>query len=176
MTSRSAVLLSEVQLPCSVADDSLETASHPNSGLSAIPRLSRDRSPAPEPANTPRRVHCRGRFSFGTPGSFGGLVAPNCGPFDSGTALNKCSRRSKHGRLTLLGDAAHPKLAHLEQGANQAIEHAVALAAVLSRAERTSAPRASHWSKAQSTAILTAEPVLARRGRCKRLGSLYCGP
>jgi 2-polyprenyl-6-methoxyphenol hydroxylase-like FAD-dependent oxidoreductase len=72
-----------------------------------------------------------------------------------------------------LGDAAHPKLAHVEQGANQAIEDAVALAAVLSRAERISAPRASDWSKVQSTAILPAEPVLARRGRCKRLGSLY---
>ena len=71
--------------------------------------------------------------------------------FDSGTAVNKCSRRSKHGRATLLGDAAHPKLAHVEQGANQAIEDAVALAALLSRAERTSAPRASDWSKAQST-------------------------
>jgi hypothetical protein len=68
--------------------------------------------------------------------------------FDSGTAVNKCSRRSKHGRATLLGDAAHPKLAHVEQGANQAIEDAVALAAELSRAERTSAPRAFDWSKA----------------------------
>jgi len=37
------------------------------------------------------------------------------------------------GRLTLLGDAAHPMLPHLGQGANQSIEDAVALAAVLSR-------------------------------------------
>ena len=46
------------------------------------------------------------------------------------------------GRLTLLGDAAHPMLPHAGQGANQAIEDGVALAAVLSRADRASAPRA----------------------------------
>jgi len=46
------------------------------------------------------------------------------------------------GRLTLLGDAAHPMLPHAGQGANQAIEDAVALATVLSRADRVSAPRA----------------------------------
>ncbi len=46
------------------------------------------------------------------------------------------------GRLTLLGDAAHPMLPHAGQGANQAIEDGVALAAVLSRADRATAPRA----------------------------------
>src|SRR5262245_46573698 len=46
------------------------------------------------------------------------------------------------GRLTLLGDAAHPMLPHVGQGANQAIEDAVTLAAVLARADRKSAPRA----------------------------------
>lgn len=46
------------------------------------------------------------------------------------------------GRLTLLGDAAHPMLPHAGQGANQAIEDGLALAAVLSRADRVSAPRA----------------------------------
>ena len=46
------------------------------------------------------------------------------------------------GRLTLLGDAAHPMLPHTGQGANQAIEDAVTLAAVLGGADPTSAPRA----------------------------------
>ena len=46
------------------------------------------------------------------------------------------------GRLTLLGDAAHPMLPHAGQGANQAIEDAVAVATVLSRADRSSAPQA----------------------------------
>jgi salicylate hydroxylase len=44
------------------------------------------------------------------------------------------------GRLTLLGDAAHPMLPHLGQGANQSIEDGIALAALLGRAERTTVP------------------------------------
>ena len=36
-----------------------------------------------------------------------------------------------NGRFTLLGDAAHPMLPHMGRGANQSIEDAVALAAVL---------------------------------------------
>jgi 2-polyprenyl-6-methoxyphenol hydroxylase-like FAD-dependent oxidoreductase len=39
--------------------------------------------------------------------------------------------RWSDGRLTLLGDAAHPMLPHLGQGVNQAIEDAVALATLL---------------------------------------------
>jgi salicylate hydroxylase len=40
--------------------------------------------------------------------------------------------RWSSGRLTLLGDAAHPMLPHLGQGVNQALEDAVALATLLS--------------------------------------------
>ena len=40
------------------------------------------------------------------------------------------------GRLTLLGDAAHPMLPHLGQGANQSIEDGMALATILARADR----------------------------------------
>jgi salicylate hydroxylase len=44
------------------------------------------------------------------------------------------------GRLTLLGDAAHPMLPHLGQGANQSIEDGMALATILSRASNATAP------------------------------------
>jgi salicylate hydroxylase len=46
------------------------------------------------------------------------------------------------GRLTLLGDAAHPMLPHAGQGANQAIEDAIAIATLLRHADQASAPRA----------------------------------
>jgi 2-polyprenyl-6-methoxyphenol hydroxylase-like FAD-dependent oxidoreductase len=48
---------------------------------------------------------------------------------------------TKH-RLSLLGDAAHPMLPHLGQGANQAIEDGMALATILARADRANAPSA----------------------------------
>ena len=46
------------------------------------------------------------------------------------------------GRLSLLGDAAHPMLPHLGQGANQSIEDGMALATILARANRATAPAA----------------------------------
>jgi salicylate hydroxylase len=46
------------------------------------------------------------------------------------------------GRLTLLGDAAHPMLPHLGQGVNQAIEDGMALATILASAGRVRAPAA----------------------------------
>ncbi len=46
------------------------------------------------------------------------------------------------GRLTLLGDAAHPMLPHLGQGANQSIEDGMTLATILARADRATAPAA----------------------------------
>src|SRR6266481_10129241 len=45
-------------------------------------------------------------------------------------------------RLSLLGDAAHPMLPHLGQGANQSIEDGMALATILARADRRTAPAA----------------------------------
>jgi len=46
------------------------------------------------------------------------------------------------GRLTLLGDAAHPMLPHLGQGANQSIEDGMALATILAEATPQTAARA----------------------------------
>ena len=46
------------------------------------------------------------------------------------------------GRLALLGDAAHPMLPHLGRGANQSIEDAFALAAVLRDASPADVPAA----------------------------------
>jgi salicylate hydroxylase len=44
------------------------------------------------------------------------------------------------GRLTLLGDAAHPMLPHLGQGANQSIEDAIALSVFVGSADRDTLP------------------------------------
>jgi salicylate hydroxylase len=46
------------------------------------------------------------------------------------------------GRLTLLGDAAHPMLPHLGQGANQSIEDGMALATILAQVDRAAVPAA----------------------------------
>jgi salicylate hydroxylase len=46
------------------------------------------------------------------------------------------------GRLTLLGDAAHPMLPHLGQGANQSIEDGMALATIVAHADRETVPEA----------------------------------
>ena len=44
------------------------------------------------------------------------------------------------GRLTLLGDAAHPMLPHLGQGANQSIEDGMALATILAQVNPSAVP------------------------------------
>ena len=45
-----------------------------------------------------------------------------------------------NGRLTLLGDAAHPMLPHLGQGANQSIEDGMALATILAQGDISAVP------------------------------------
>ena len=45
-----------------------------------------------------------------------------------------------NGRLTLLGDAAHPMLPHLGQGANQSIEDGMALATILAHVDTSAVP------------------------------------
>jgi salicylate hydroxylase len=73
-----------------------------------------------------------------------------------------------NGRLTLLGDAAHPMLPHVGQGANQAIEDGVALATVLTQADRASAPRAL-----QVYAAVRREHTGRVQQRARTNGALY---
>lgn len=65
----------------------------------------------------------------------GEIIAAITGPGGSGFQWGMYDRaplpRWSRGRLTLLGDAAHPMLPHLGQGVNQALEDAVALATLL---------------------------------------------
>jgi salicylate hydroxylase len=65
----------------------------------------------------------------------GEVIAAISGPGGSGFRWGLYDRaplpRWSSGRLTLLGDAAHPMLPHLGQGVNQALEDAVALATLL---------------------------------------------
>jgi salicylate hydroxylase len=65
----------------------------------------------------------------------GQIIAAISGPGGSGFQWGMYDRapfsRWSSGRLTLLGDAAHPMLPHLGQGVNQAMEDAVALATLL---------------------------------------------
>jgi salicylate hydroxylase len=65
----------------------------------------------------------------------GQVIAAISGPGGSGFQWGMYDRaplpRWSRGRLTLLGDAAHPMLPHLGQGVNQALEDAVALATLL---------------------------------------------
>jgi len=81
---------------------------------------------------------------WGTPAELDQAFAASCGPVRSGVALVSRDRRWvmydrepldnwSTGRITLLGDAAHPMVQYLAQGACQAIEDADCLARQLTR-------------------------------------------
>jgi salicylate hydroxylase len=77
----------------------------------------------------------------------GAVIAAISGPGGSGFQWGMYDRaplpRWTSGRLTLLGDAAHPMLPHLGQGVNQALEDALALATLLgASASSAGVPRA----------------------------------
>ncbi|MBO0825491.1 MAG: FAD-dependent monooxygenase [Actinobacteria bacterium] len=77
----------------------------------------------------------------------GQVIAAIGGPGGSGFQWGMYDRtplpRWSDGRLTLLGDAAHPMLPHLGQGVNQALEDAVTLATLLGVwADSADVPRA----------------------------------
>ena len=76
------------------------------------------------------------------------------------------------GRLTLLGDAAHPMLPHLGQGANQSIEDGMALATILARADTPAVP-ASLLAYERLRRERVAEVQLGARQNGLRLDSAY---
>jgi len=90
-------------------------------------------------------------------------------------------RRWSDGRLTLLGDAAHPMLPHLGQGANQAIEDAAALAMLLGAVDRHGVSRALaayqalRLDRTARVQLGSAPDPGGRRVRDKRVGALGSG-
>jgi salicylate hydroxylase len=70
------------------------------------------------------------------------LLAQVENPFWWGLFDREPLPRWTNGRLALLGDAAHAMLPHLGQGANQSIEDAVAVAALLAASDRAGVPGA----------------------------------
>lgn len=77
-----------------------------------------------------------------------------------------------NGRLTLLGDAAHPMLPHVGQGANQSIEDAAVLAEVLTEIDAAHAPRALE-AYASARRERTAEVQAGARANGLRYDSAY---
>jgi len=72
------------------------------------------------------------------------------------------------GRVTLLGDAAHPMTTNLSQGACQVLEDAAALARCLGRGDDIEAALRSY----EQTRIRRTSPIVKQSARIARVGSL----
>ena len=76
------------------------------------------------------------------------------------------------GRLTLLGDAAHPMLPHLGQGANQSIEDGMALTTILAKTDRTNvAPALSAYERLRRERVAAVQRGARENGM--RYDSVY---
>ena len=104
-----------------------------------------------------------------------------------GGAARRCSRRSRpafsgafstiaplprwtDGRLALLGDACHPMLPFLAQGATMALEDAWVLAAALDPAEQPEAGLAAYAARRRP------RTERVQRAAARAGGSTTCGP
>jgi salicylate hydroxylase len=118
------------------AGDGLHVMQYPIHGGELLNRVASFRSDRGEP----------GSDTWGTPEELFEKFADACDPvqealrnLDLGKRWEQFDRRPMagwaQGRIALLGDAAHPMRQYLAQGAGQAMEDAVALAAALAEAQ-----------------------------------------
>lgn len=80
--------------------------------------------------------------------------------------------RTARGRIALLGDAAHPVLPFLAQGAALAIEDAAALAGTLSEADRSTPAALARYARMRWARVRKVQAQARRNGRLYHAGSI----